>query len=157
MYSTPTHAIRAAEKLRREGLEAAHVSVFVQTNPHNGDTWYANQRAVTIEATADTRVLVRTAARLLDHVWRDGLRYFKGGVILSDLSPAGEQGTLLASQPAAQSDELMAALDAINARHGLNTVRLAGGGVRQTWTPRQGMLSKRYTTRFSDILSARAW
>jgi len=52
----------------------------VQTNPHNGDEWYANQRAISIEA------------RLLDHVWRDGFRYFKADVILSDLSPAGQQG-----------------------------------------------------------------
>ncbi|WP_373318274.1 DinB/UmuC family translesion DNA polymerase [Ameyamaea chiangmaiensis] len=44
-----TYASRAAEKLRIEGVGAAHVSVFVQTNPHNGDAWYASQCASSIE------------------------------------------------------------------------------------------------------------
>jgi DNA polymerase V len=30
-------ATRVAEKVRAEGLEAGHLTVFAHTNPHNGD------------------------------------------------------------------------------------------------------------------------
>jgi DNA polymerase V len=43
---------RAAEKLRAEGLEAGHLSVFAHTNPHNGDAWYSASRAAQIEPTS---------------------------------------------------------------------------------------------------------
>ena len=85
-------ATRAAEKLRGEGLEAGHLSVFAHTNPHNGDDWYSGSRAAQIEPTADTLALVGEAGRLLRAFWRPGFRYFKAGVMLGELAPARQQG-----------------------------------------------------------------
>jgi DNA polymerase V len=76
-------ATRAGEKLRAEGLEVRHLSVFAHTNPHNGDAWYSGQRSAQIEATSDTLALVGEAVRLLRGVWRPGFRYFKAGVMLN--------------------------------------------------------------------------
>ncbi|WP_146864162.1 Y-family DNA polymerase, partial [Gluconobacter kanchanaburiensis] len=83
------YATRAAEKLREEGLEAAHLSVPMQTNPHDGDPWYAKHAAVSIEPTSDAKDLIRHATELGRTIWIPRYRYFKAGVILSDLRPAG--------------------------------------------------------------------
>lgn len=48
-------------------------------------------------------------------------------------------------------------MDALNARFGRETVRLLSTGIRRTWGTRAGRLSPRYTTRFEEIVVARAW
>jgi len=133
------------------------MSVFLQTNPHNGDPWYSNQHSSAIEPTNDTRALVKRATRLLAKLWRPGHRYFKAGVILTDLSPAGMQAVMFASQNPEMSERVMAAMDAINARFGRGMVRTASTGIQQTWKTRQTLLSARYTTRLSEIVGVRSW
>ncbi|MDD2794654.1 Y-family DNA polymerase [Acidocella sp.] len=151
------YTARAAEKLRGEGLEAGHLAVFAHTNPHNGDPWYSGQRAAEIEPTADTGALIGEAVRLLRAVWRPGFRYFKAGVMLHDLAPAGQQPGLFATRDKAKSAAAMAALDAINARFGRETLRIASTGAARPWRARQQQLSPRYTTRADEMLIGRAF
>jgi DNA polymerase V len=150
-------ATRAAEKLRGEGLEAGHLAVFVHTNPHNGDAWYSGSRAAQIEPTADTLALIAEAARLLRTIWRPGYRYFKAGVVLGELSPARQQGTLFATRDTAKSARAMAALDTVNARFGRGTLRPAATGMFKAWAGRQARHSPRYTTRPEEMLVAQAF
>lgn len=151
------YATRAGEKLRGDNLAAGHIAVFLQTNPHNGDRWYSNQAAMAIEPTSDTCVLIGHATQLLTSIWRDRYRYFKAGVILTDLSPAGVQATIFASRNPETSARAMAALDAINARFGRGTLRSAAAGIERSWRPRQSLLSGRYTTRLNEIVRAKSW
>ncbi|WP_395495558.1 Y-family DNA polymerase [Acetobacter sp. KSO5] len=150
-------AVRASEKLRLEGMDAGHVSVFVQTNPHKrADGWYANQAAITCAPTNNALTLVGTATRLLRAIWRDGFRYAKGGVLLNDLAPAGQQASLFAA-PEEQSPALMDAMDSINRRFGREAIKPLSTGVERAWRPRQGMLSSRFTTYFQEILEANSF
>ncbi|EHH68348.1 Y-family DNA polymerase [Gluconobacter morbifer] len=151
------YANRAAEKLREDGFEAAHLSVLMQTNPHNGDPWYAQQAAIAIEPTADARDLIRHATELGRAIFLPGYRYFKAGVILTDLRPAGGQGLMFTSRDPIRSVTAMAALDAVNARFGSGTLRPASTGLKRSWAPRQSLLSARYTTRLEEIVRARSW
>ena len=152
-----SYTARAAEKLRAEGLEAGQIAVFAHTNPHNGDPWYSAQRAAEIEPTADTGALIGEAVRLLRAVWRPGFRYFKAGVMLNDLTPAGQQPMLFATRDKVKSAAAMAAMDAINARFGRETMRMASTGTARPWRARQQQLSPRYTTRADEILIGRAF
>ncbi|GFE96605.1 Y-family DNA polymerase [Gluconobacter sp. Gdi] len=151
------YAARAAEKLRAEHLESAHLSVLIQTNPHNGDPWYAKHVGAAIEPTSDTRDLIRHATDLAQSVWLPGYRYFKAGVVLTDLRPAGAQGALFSTRAPDLSSAAMAVMDAINARFGSGVVRPSSTGLRRTWTPRASLLSARYTTRLDEIVRARSW
>lgn len=63
---------------------------------------------------------------------------------------------LFPSRDPVRSAALMAALDAVNLRYGRNTLRPGGGGQKRVWSMRQSKLSPCYTTRFEDILQARA-
>lgn len=145
-------AARAAEKLRAEKMDAGHVSVFIQTNPHKRqDGWYANQAAITCAPTNNAMTLIGTSTRLLRAIWRDGFRYAKGGVLLNDLAPAGQQSSLF-DAPEEQSPALMDAMDAINRRFGREAIKPLSTGVERIWRPRQGMLSPRFTTEFGAVM-----
>lgn len=150
-------ATRAAEKLRGEGLEARHLSVFAHTNPHNGDEWYSGSRAAQIEPTADTLALISEAIRLLRAIWRPGFRYFKAGVMLGDLSPARQQGAMFSTRNPVKSARAMAALDTVNARFGRGTLRPAAMGFFHSWAGRQASHSPRYTTCADEMLIAKAF
>nr|WP_231097725.1 DUF4113 domain-containing protein [Gluconobacter oxydans] len=51
----------------------------------------------------------------------------------------------------------MAALDAVNARFGSGALRPGSTGLRRSWSPRQSLLSARYTTRLEEIVKAKTW
>ena len=83
------YATRAGEKLRRHGLVASAMQVFVMTNRFaKTDPQYVNQITFGIEPTADTFALIASATRAARHLWRDGYRYAKAGVVLLDLAPS---------------------------------------------------------------------
>ena len=152
------HAARVGEKLRERHLLARAMTVFAHTHPHNGDPWVSLQHTGRIEATADSRALVAEAVRMLRPLWRPGPRWFKAGVMVSDLAPAAAQPRMLfATRDPARSARTMAALDAVNARYGRDTLRLAATGLEQGWGTRHHRLSPRYTTRADERLVARAW
>jgi len=152
------HAARAGEKLRAHGLLAGAMTVFAHTHPHNGDPWHGLQHTGRIEPTSDTRALIAEAIRMLRPLWRPGFRWFKCGVMLADLVPASLQSRMLfATRDPARSARVMAALDAVNARHGRDTLRLAATGIERSWRTRHHRLSPRYTTHAGEMLVARAW
>lgn len=126
------HAARVAEKLREHRLIARAMTVFCHTHPHNGDPWHSVQHTGRMEPTADTLALVTEAIRILRPLWRPGLRWFKAGVMLSDLAPAADQPRMLfATRDPARSARLMVALDGINGRYGRDTLTLAATGLER--------------------------
>ena len=152
------YATRAAEKLRRFGLKAGAMQVFMRTNEHNGDPWYSNQATFEVEPTADSLALIASATRAARGLWREGFRYAKAGIVLVDLYKPHELpvADLFASRDPQRSMALMGALDAINGRYGRETVRPGGLTSRGGWSMRRANLSPCYTTRLDDILSAKA-
>ena len=56
--------------------------------------------------------------------------------------------------PRRNSAELMALVDKLN-KKGRGTIWFAGQGIEQQWQMKREMLSPRYTTRFSDLLTVR--
>jgi len=153
-----TYASRAAEKLRRYGLKAGAMQVFIRTNEFNADPKYSNQATIELEPTADTRDLIVAATRAAAGLWRGGYRYFKAGVILIDLYKPQELpvSNLFPSRDPARSKSLMTAMDAINGRFGRETVNAGGLVSRQRWAMKRRNLSPCYTTRLADLLEVQA-
>jgi len=153
------YASRAGEKLRAEGLQACHMAVFLQTNPHRPEEqWHSGQRAGRIEPTSDSMALINEALRMLRPLWVPGLRYFKAGVVLNDLVPEQLQPRMLfATRDTARSAKVMAALDVVNARYGRGTLRPLATGIERAWATRHDRLSQRYTTNAAEMLVATAW
>lgn len=153
-----TYAARAADKLRRFGMLAGAMQVFLRTNEFNSDPKYFNQATFDLEETADSRALVAAATRAAERLWRGGYRYFKASVILLDLSRPQDLpiGSLFPSRDPEKSKALMTALDAINGRFGRDTVQPASTGREKKWGMRRARLSPCYTTRLSDLLCVKS-
>ncbi len=90
-------------------------------------------------------------------MYRPGYVYHKAGIYLDDIVPAeSAQGTLLAKVDHAKQRRLMEAIDSINQRHGRATIRPLAMGYTHPWAMRQERLSRRYTTRWDEVLRAKA-
>lgn len=152
------YAEHAAEKLRAERQYCRLISLFMRTSPHaENETFYAPQASgrLTIP-TCDTRDIIRAAVRSLDNLWRDGFRYMKAGVMLSDFFSQGVAQLHLFDDfsPQANSQALMQVIDSIN-HSGLGSIGFAGKGIEQKWAMKREMLSPCYTTRYADLPVAR--
>jgi len=149
-----TYVSRAAEKLRRHGLRASAMQVFMHTNLFNKDPRYSNQVTVAIEPASDTFALIGAATRAAQSMWRKGYRYQKAGIVLIDLYQPQDMPVqdMFASRDPVKSKAIMAALDAVNARFGRGTLQAGIIGKTATWGMRRANLSPCYTTRLDDLL-----
>ncbi len=152
------YAERAAEKLRQERQYCCQVSVFVRTSPHaDGEVFYGNQAYGRVSIpTNDTRDIIRMAIQALDRIWSTGHRYMKAGVMLSDFYSQGTAQLNLfdTDPPLANSTTLMNVIDKLNTS-GKGAVWFAGQGIQQPWAMKREMLSPAYTTRFTDLPTAK--
>ena len=152
-----SYVTRAGEKMRGHGLQASALQVFMNTNRHSGAPQYVASRTVEIEPTANTIELISAAVKVAGSLWRPGFKYLKAGVVLVDLyrhqdSPAN----MFPSRDPEKSARLMKAMDALNAREGMGTIRPGSMPASPKWGGRQRNISPRYTTRLDEILTARA-
>ncbi|NWA62954.1 translesion error-prone DNA polymerase V subunit UmuC [Pantoea sp. B9002] len=149
-----SYAERAAEKLRRERQYCSQVAVFVRTSPHaKGEVFYGNQAmGRLLTPSNDTRDIIRVAMQGLDHIWRDGCRYMKAGVMLGDFYSQGVSQLNLFDEfkPQANSESLMRVVDGLN-QSGKGKLWFAGQGIQKSWEMKREMLSPAYTTRLSDL------
>jgi len=145
---------RAAEKLREEQRCARSVTLFMRTNRFNPDEpqHMPSLTAELPEPTDDTRELVAVAMRLLKSCWRDGYRYMKAGVMLSDFYDAAvyQPGLFDEADTRARARTLMSVLDRIN-RSGRGRLFLARQGTQSPWAMKREHLSPAYTTRWDEL------
>ena len=74
-----------------------------------------------------------------------------------DLVPANEtQLNLFMKFDYSKHENLMKAMDRINSQWGRETVRSGASGYDRFWSMKRAMLSKRYTTRWGELLRIRA-
>jgi DNA polymerase V len=151
------HCAYAARKIRKSGLVAKRLSVFIHSSPFRQDlTYYAsNQEWVLVNPSDDTIVLTKIAKLCLNKIFKPGIYYKKVGIMLHDLVDKSQLQMDLFHQPEeahlVKQDKLMGVLDNINRRYGRHTLQLAaaGGGHRRTVGAHK--LSPCYTTCWSQL------
>lgn len=154
-----TYTARAAEKLRKQGSVAAHISVFLHTNYFQSEQpQYANSASTTILfPTAFTPALIGYALVLLRGIYQRGYKYKKAGVLLTKIKPQDRiQGDLFGEFSLEQYEKqarLMKAVDVINSVWGKDTLFFGAQGLTRTWQMRQERRSPRSTTRWNELLS----
>ena len=175
-----THAARAAEKLRAEGLVAGRISAFVTTKRFGSGPHRSGGCDEALPATADTTALVAAARRCLKRAYVDAdargrpYRYRKAGVMLAEIRPEGteQRGLFPVGKERTAADRrrqraLMEALDAANRKFGTRAVVIASQGCPSTlsrtraatgapvWEMRRERMSPRYTTRWDEVATVR--
>lgn len=159
LEAVTSYATRAAEKLRSEGQAVTHITAFLSTNRFSGVDLYSNSTGTPLpHATQDTRVIVRESLKLIRKIWKPGLQYNKAGIMLGDFrSPGQEQEDLFGEVcDSSRNGELMQLMDRINSKEGAGTLKLGrNAGPRGAWQMKRQNLSPAYTTRWSDLPTAK--
>ncbi|HDR9205399.1 TPA: Y-family DNA polymerase [Burkholderia vietnamiensis] len=150
-------AATAAERLRRQGLKAGQVHVFIQTSPfRKQDKQYSAAVVVPLAVpVGDTLRLVDAALVGLARLYKPGFKYAKAGVMLLDLTDRTAEQADLFSGPAPRRERLMAALDAVNDRFGRGTLRVGNVEGHQAWHMSQNAKTPSYTTEWEGLPTAR--
>lgn len=149
-----SYVSRAAEKLRHQDSLAGALMVFIRTNPFNPRAaQYHRSLSIPLpEATADTRILINWALRVLRRIYRPDFAYQKAGVMLSELRPrTTAQASLFADPDDDRGRQLMDTIDAINRRWGRGTLRSAAEGMKKPWQMKRQRLSAAYTTDWKGL------
>lgn len=148
------YATRATEKLRKEQQQAKVLTVFIRTSPFkDNEPQYSNSASgELLIPSCDTRDFIELANHLLKRIWKDGFRYAKAGVMLSDFYDPGmfQPGLFDDVSTRANSQQLMSVLDTIN-QSGAGKVFFAGQGTKKDWSMKREHLSPAYTTRWDQL------
>lgn len=148
------YATRATEKLRKEQQQAKVMTVFIRTSPFkDNEPQYSNSASgELLIPSCDTRDFIELTNHLLKRIWKDGFRYAKAGVMLSDFYDPGmfQPGLFDDVSTRANSQQLMSVLDTIN-QSGAGKVFFAGQGTKKDWSMKREHLSPAYTTRWDQL------
>lgn len=149
------HASYACAKARKKGMFANALQVHIENSPHDNAPYYNPALMVSLPSpTNDTRQVTRAALWLLKQIYKPGVPYLKGGVMLMELVPEGGQQIDLFgySGNLDKSARLMETLDSINKRYGSGTLRLASEGTTRSWEMRREMKSPNYLNDWNDFI-----
>lgn len=149
-----SYATRAAEKMRRYKVAAEDIFVFMHTSTFNNDPFYSNGASARFaETTNDTGEVVSLAVRLGERLWKDGFRYSKCGVMITELLPETiRQPALWGELDRDRRERAWEVMDKFNATLGRNTVRILGAGPKDAaWKLRAEYRSPRWTTRWDEL------
>ena len=149
-----SYATRAAEKMRRYKVAADNLFVFMHTSTFNQDPFYSNGASARFAATTnDTGEVVGLAVRLGERLWREGFRYSKCGVMITELLPeAVQQPALWSELDRERRERAWKTVDQLNAKLGRGTVRILSAGPKDAaWKLRAEYRSPRWTTRWEEL------
>jgi DNA polymerase V len=153
-----TYGARAAAKVRRDGLMAGVVTVFINTNRFKPEEpQYSNSAVVQLPQPAnDGFILIQATLRAVEWLYRPGYQYKKAGVLLTELRPASMVQTDLFSDPAKleRRGALTRTVDSLNRQFGAGTVFCAAEGIEKRWGMRSQQKSPCYTTRWDELPEA---
>lgn len=148
------HASNASERLRKHGLYANAVYVFIQNSPFDKAKFYGGSLVVALpSATENTMQITRTALWILKRIYKEGIYYQKVGVMLMELVPAQGQQTDLFGFTLGEdkATKLMNALDSINMKYSKGTIKLASEGIHKAWVMRRNYKSPNYTGDWNEL------
>lgn len=149
-----TFAAKIGEKLRSQNSLAAVMSVFFNTNQFNDDPQCHRHGAVRLLVpSAAGSELIHWTTALTEKLFRDGYRFKKAGVIVSEIvSDSARQQNLFYKPDTIRDDRVSSVMDKINHEFGRRTVQFAAEGIKTPWAARSDSRSPRYTTRWDELL-----
>lgn len=152
------YATRLGEKLRRFDQQASVLTVFLWANRFknkrpDGRTCFSRTIELPL-STANTHELIAYSLDVARAIHQKGTNYKKAGILASGLSPQSvlQTNLFVPQAPALKSAKLMKAMDEINRQMGRNTVYFAACGKAPNFKRRADRRSKRFTTRWEEML-----
>jgi DNA polymerase V len=149
-----TFSASLGEKLRKQKSHCNMITVFVLSNQHRQDLkQHSATRTIKMDfPTNSTLEINRMAQMVLHSILKEGIQYKKAGVIVSALTPAETFQLKLYGGEDPRHIDLMKAIDKTNDKIGGNIIRFGTNDLGKRWKMRQQQLSKRYTSRWDELL-----
>ncbi|MGE0079382.1 MAG: Y-family DNA polymerase [Bacteroidales bacterium] len=154
-----THAVRCAEKLRKQHSVASYVSIFIHTDPFSTTEKYIHRSiTITLDEPSNANQNVAQAALLgLKSIFAPNLPYKKTGVIVSGISSENYiQGNIFSTTDRDKLNKLSKISDSLNAKYGRDKLKLAVQGNSKDWHLKHEKLSPCYTTRWNELLKVKS-
>ncbi len=149
-----THAASAGRKLRKQGLIAAHVTVFVLIKKYHDDKRYFESASLTLPVGSSYSPDIISAAKAcVKKMYKSGTTYKKVGIILNDLV-SEESMQMNLCQPGKdipKQAEAMAAFDRVTTKWGTDKLTFAATGVDHPWKVKKEKKSPNFTTSWHEL------
>lgn len=148
----------SANKLRGQKSICCQLAVFICSNPFREDLPQYNGYGVHrfVVPTCDTIEMSKAAREVLELIYRPGIHYKRAGVILSEILPESPVQLHLFDeiQNRPEREELMKAVDLLNHKYGLQTLRLASEPFEhRPWQVKCEKRSGLYLTDLNELLT----
>jgi DNA polymerase V len=154
-----TLGAQATYRLRREGLLARRIGIFVDTNKHKPGFRRWNRELQLDMPTNDSGSIISQLVSELGSFYSNKQYYHRLGVYMHDFVPMGAlQTDLLGLVDTAQHDKAharMQALDSINSKWGKGKIRFAAEDLSKSWQPKHQIRSPRYVSNWNELPKAR--
>ena len=144
---------QASARLSKHGLQAKVLTAFAATSPFRDDEQAYPSVCVPLPMpTADPLLLTRAAHALLPNI-KEGLKYAKAGLMLTDLRPTGNQPPLEPFENRHEERGIGPLLEHVSHRFGRGSIGLGHAGIKSglDWSMKRGMRSPRYTTHWDEL------
>jgi len=148
---------KAVNKLNNHKLATTTLTVFIYTNPHKKDKpcVHLSKTIGMTTATQEESLLIPLTAKILKLIYKPGHSFYKGGIVLGNLSKNYRQQDLFSmnqnSQAEADSDNKSNPIRSINRRFN-ESVKYASEVGNERWQSRADFRSNRYTTSWNELL-----
>ncbi len=148
---------KAVNKLNNHKLAATTLTVFIYTNPHKKDKpcVHLSKTVGMTTATQDESLLIPLTAKILKLIYEPGHSFYKGGIVLGNLSKNYRQQDLFSmnqdSQQETDNYRKSNSIQSINRRFN-ESVKYASEVGNDRWQSRAGFRSNRYTTSWNELL-----
>lgn len=151
------YAQDACKRLRDEGLLCGCMIAFVQSNPFDPNVLFYNKSITGAfsEPTDCAIDFVKAATRMLNEIYKEGIKYKKCGVVLTGLEPkSGHTYDLLTDfEMIEKKEQLMKALDNVHTKFGKKKLGVGPCFVPgRTWSMSRDKLS-RNPFRWEELLT----
>jgi len=148
-----TYASKVSLKLRKQNSCCQIAYLFLHTNRHREDLpQYANGISIRMPfETNSTMVITKAAITGLKRIYREGFQYKKAGIIVMGLTPDTQKQLGLFYNEDPRHKVLMQTIDRLN-KNCFDQVKFGAQDLSKVWKMQQNHLSKRYTTRLSELI-----
>ncbi len=151
-----SYASICAQKLRAEKLYAVSLMTFIHTSRYQqtAPNYFNNLITPLPVPTNDTSEIVHYALLSLNKIYRKGYKLKKGGVIVTETTPADAlQTNLFYHRDWEKKNRLMNVMDRWNKGFTHNQLTLATQVGSQKWKLKCDKLSNHYTTDLSQVIT----
>lgn len=151
-----TFSAVCAEKLRKQKscCQTIIVMLVIDKHKYQSQKYYFNKAVTLPYATNSTLTISNVAISMLKDLYKgnEGIKFKKAGVIVTELIDEDKKQLQLFEEENPKHLAIMKAMDFLNAKIGDRKVKLGTQNLNLTWNMKQNHLSRRFTTKFNEIL-----